>query len=159
MNILVVGSGGREHALCWSFRKSKKVDRLFCANGNAGIAEIAECVPIRPDDIAGLTAFAVEKSIDLTFVGGETSLALGICDEFESRGLKIIGPTRDAARLESSKSFAKDFMARHGVPTAITQTRQRSANGRQAHRRVGWRIDSGGGKDVVMERPLYRSSR
>jgi phosphoribosylamine--glycine ligase len=118
MNILVVGSGGREHAICWSFKKGKKVKRLYCANGNAGIAEIAECVPIKPEDISSLLKFAVENSIDLTFVGGETSLALGISDQFEGRGLKVIGPSREGAHLESSKSFAKDFMARHGIPTA-----------------------------------------
>ena len=118
MNILVIGSGGREHAICRSFRKSSRVERLFCANGNAGIAQVAECVPIRPDDIHTLADFAAANAIDLTFVGGETSLALGIVDEFEARGLRIIGPTREAAQLESSKSYAKDFMARHGVPTA-----------------------------------------
>lgn len=117
MKILVIGSGGREHAICRAFKKNNDVD-LFCANGNAGIAQLAECVPIKPDDIDGLVAFAVDKCIDLTFVGGETSLALGICDEFEKHGLKIIGPGMQAARLESSKSFAKDFMARHGIPTA-----------------------------------------
>lgn len=118
MKVLVIGSGGREHAICRSFAKSGKVTRLFCSNGNAGIGEIAECVPIKPDDIAGLVNFAVTGAIDLTFVGGETPLALGIVDEFAARSLKIIGPTRAAAQLESSKSFAKDFMARHGVPTA-----------------------------------------
>ncbi|MFM9904157.1 MAG: phosphoribosylamine--glycine ligase [Pyrinomonadaceae bacterium] len=118
MNVLVIGSGGREHAICKSFSKSPKVAKLYCANGNAGIAEIAECVPIRPDDIAALAAFAAANSVDITFVGGETSLALGIVDEFESRGLRIIGPNREAAKLEASKSFAKEFMARHGVPTA-----------------------------------------
>ncbi len=118
MKILVVGSGGREHALCWAFKRSNKVTELYCANGNAGIARIAKCVPIKPDDIAGLVDFASQNSIDLTFVGGETSLALGIVDEFERLGFKIIGPNKIAAQLEASKSFAKDFMARHGVPTA-----------------------------------------
>jgi phosphoribosylamine---glycine ligase len=118
MKVLVIGSGGREHAICWSLNKSPKVSKLFCANGNAGIAEIAECVPVKPDDINGLVEFALQNSIDLTFVGGEVSLALGVVDEFESHGLKVIGPNRQAAQLESSKSFAKDFMARHGIPTA-----------------------------------------
>ncbi len=118
MNVLVIGSGGREHAICCAFSKSSRVSRLYCANGNAGIAQVAECVAIRPDDISGLVDFASQNAIDLTFVGGETSLALGIVDEFESRGLKIIGPCKEAAKLEASKSFAKDFMARHGVPTA-----------------------------------------
>lgn len=118
MNILVIGSGGREHAICHSFVKDQRVDRLYCANGNAGIAEIATCVPILHNDIAGLAAFAAANAIDLTFVGGEVPLALGIVDEFESRGLKIVGPGKDASQLEASKAFAKDFMARHGVPTA-----------------------------------------
>ena len=118
MNVLVVGSGGREHAICSSLRKSQKVERLFCANGNAGIAQVAECVNIMPDDVNALADFAAGNAIGLTFVGGEVSLALGIVDEFERRGLRVIGPNREAAQLESSKSFAKDFMARHGVPTA-----------------------------------------
>lgn len=118
MNVLVIGSGGREHAICWAFRKCPAVERLFCAGGNAGIASVAECVSIAADDIAGLAEFAEANKIDLTFVGGETTLALGVVDEFEARGLQIVGPSRAAARLEASKSFAKDFMARHGVPTA-----------------------------------------
>jgi len=118
MKVLVIGSGGREHALCWAFKKSPRVTELYCANGNAGIAEIAECIPIRPEDTRSLVAFAESNAVDLTFVGGESALALGIVDEFEVRGLKIIGPKREAARLESSKAFAKDFMARHGIPTA-----------------------------------------
>ena len=118
MNILVVGSGGREHALCWAFKQSSITRKFFCANGNAGIGEIAECVAIKPEDICALAKFAEENRVDLTFVGGETALALGIADEFESRGLKIIGASQKAARLESSKAFAKDFMARHNIPTA-----------------------------------------
>lgn len=118
MNLLIVGSGGREHAIAWAFAKSKAVGKIFCANGNAGIAKIAHCVDIPPTDILGLADFAVENEIDLTFVGGEASLALGIVDEFQSRGLKIIGAGKSAARLESSKAFAKDFMAVNGIPTA-----------------------------------------
>ena len=118
MNVLVIGSGGREHAICHSFAKSAKLSRLFCAPGNAGIASMANCIPINADDVFGLADFAASHDIDLTFVGGETSLALGVVDEFERRGLKIIGPNKAAAQLESSKAFAKDFMARHAVPTA-----------------------------------------
>jgi phosphoribosylamine---glycine ligase len=118
MRILVIGSGGREHAICRAFAKSRRTSKLYCANGNAGIAAVAECVGISPNDVRGLAAFASSNAIDLTFVGGETPLALGIVDEFESRGLNIIGPRRAAAQLESSKAFAKDFMSRHGVPTA-----------------------------------------
>lgn len=122
MKILVVGSGGREHTLCYAFKKSKKVSRIYCANGNAGIGKIAELVNINPVEIEKLAEFAEQNSIDLTFVGGETSLALGIADEFEKRGLKIVGVSRRAAALEASKSFAKDFMARHKIPTAAYKT-------------------------------------
>ena len=122
MNILVIGSGGREHAICSAFRRAPQVERLYCANGNAGIAAIAECVDIKHDEIEKLVQFAVDNQIDITFVGGETPLALGVVDEFKKRDLRIIGPGREAARLESSKAFAKDFMARHGIPTARYST-------------------------------------
>lgn len=122
MKILVIGSGGREHALCRTFAKSERVKKIFCANGNAGIAEVAECVGIKPDEITKLADFAVENAIDLTFVGGETSLALGVVDEFEKRNLRIIGASKQAAHLEASKSFAKDFMRRHNIPTAEYET-------------------------------------
>lgn len=118
MKVLVIGSGGREHAICYGFAQSSKVSKLYCAPGNAGIAEVAECVAIKQDSVSDLADFAEREAIDLTFVGGETPLALGIVDEFNRRGLKIIGATRNAARLESSKVFAKEFMARHGIPTA-----------------------------------------
>ena len=119
MNILVIGSGGREHALVWALGKSpRRPLNLFCAPGNAGIAQIAGCVKIDATDVTGLARFAEEKKIDLTVVGGEAPLALGIVDEFEQRGLSIAGAGHEAARLESSKAFAKDFMARHHIPTA-----------------------------------------
>lgn len=122
MNILVIGSGGREHAICAAFKRSEKAGKIFCANGNAGIAQVAECIDITPDNIAALVDFASANDIDMTFVGGETPLALGIVDEFEKLGLKIIGASKKAAQLEASKVFAKDFMARHGVPTAAFRT-------------------------------------
>jgi phosphoribosylamine--glycine ligase len=119
MRILVIGGGGREHALIWALRKTTtRPLEVFCAPGNAGIAQIAECVPIGVDDLAGLAAFSKESGVDLNIVGPEAPLAAGIVDEFEKRGLSIVGPERKAARLESSKAFAKDFMRRHGVPTA-----------------------------------------
>src|SRR5436189_6374756 len=118
MKVLVVGSGGREHALCSSFRKSPRVEKVFCANGNAGIAQVADCVPIDPNSIGELADFAQANSIGITFVGGEVPLALGIVDEFKRRGLNVLGPGKAAAQLEASKAFAKDFMGRHGVPTA-----------------------------------------
>ncbi len=131
MKVLVVGSGGREHALCRTFARSRRVEKLYCADGNAGIAEVAECVNIKPDEIQKLADFAERNQIDLTFVGGETPLALGIVDEFEKRNLKIVGVSKKAARLEASKSFAKDFMARHNIPTAKYETANSVAEAKQ----------------------------
>jgi len=122
MKILVVGSGGREHAICSAFARSSRTEKLVCANGNAGIAEMAECVNIKPENINGLADFARANDIGLTFVGGEVPLALGITDEFEKRGLNIVGVCAAAARLEASKAFAKDFMHRHNIPTAKFHT-------------------------------------
>jgi phosphoribosylamine--glycine ligase len=119
MKALVVGSGGREHAILWALRQtSREPLELFCAPGNAGISQLATCVPIGPTDHGSLIEFARLRDIDLTIVGPEGPLADGIVDEFEGAGLKIIGPSRAAARLEASKSFAKDFMRRHKIPTA-----------------------------------------
>lgn len=128
MNILVVGSGGREHAICAAFARSSRVEKIYCASGNAGISQAAECVPIKPEEVEKLVEFAASNSIHLTFVGGETSLALGIVDEFEKRGLPIIGPTKAAACLEASKAFSKDFMSRHGLPTAVYRTAYSAAD-------------------------------
>jgi phosphoribosylamine--glycine ligase len=118
MKILVVGSGGREHALAWKISQSPLLGKLFCAPGNPGTKQIAENIPIPDTDIQGLAELAVEQRIDLTVVGPEVPLTLGIVDEFELRGLRIFGPGRKAAELEGSKVFAKQFMARHRIPTA-----------------------------------------
>jgi phosphoribosylamine---glycine ligase len=119
MKILLIGSGGREHAILWALKKtSRRLVVLYCAPGNAGIEQVARCVPISASDIAALVEFAAAKGIDLTFVGPEAPLALGMVDAFERRGLTIVGPSRAAAQLEASKSFAKEFMTRHGIPTA-----------------------------------------
>ncbi|MEA2175132.1 MAG: phosphoribosylamine---glycine ligase, partial [Blastocatellia bacterium] len=119
MNILVIGSGGREHALLHVLRKtSSRSLQLFCAPGNPGIAQLATVIPCDATDTGALAQLAQERAIDLTIVGGEAPLAAGIVDEFERRGLAIAGATLAAARLESSKAFAKDFMARHHIPTA-----------------------------------------
>ena len=112
MNILIVGSGGREHAIAWACAKSPKVSKLYCAPGNAGIAGIAECVPIPA------MAFAVEKKIDLTVVGMDDPLVGGIVDLFEEKGLRIFGPRKNAAILEGSKAFSKELMKKYGIPTA-----------------------------------------
>jgi phosphoribosylamine--glycine ligase len=119
MNILVIGSGGREHALVWKIQQSSKVKKIYCAPGNAGIADLAECVDIAADNIKGLLKFAQEKKIDLTVVGPEAPLVAGIVDEFEAKGLKIFGPNRAAAQLEASKAFSKEFLHRRNIPTAV----------------------------------------
>jgi phosphoribosylamine---glycine ligase len=118
MNILVVGSGAREHALVWKLAAERQVSAVICAPGNAGIARIARTIAIEAGDVEALLELATQESIDLTVVGPELPLDRGIVDLFSSRGLRIFGPTAAAARLECSKVFAKDFMARHGIPTA-----------------------------------------
>ncbi|MEA4846703.1 MAG: phosphoribosylamine--glycine ligase [Clostridiaceae bacterium] len=118
MKVLVIGSGGREHAIVWKIAQSRLVDKIYCAPGNGGIGELAECVNIAADDIEGLLNFAVNNSIGLTVVGPEVPLSLGIADSFEEKGLRIFGPVRKGAMLESSKAFSKDFMIRNKIPTA-----------------------------------------
>ncbi len=118
MKVLVVGKGGREHALCWRLSQSQTVRGLYCASGNPGIDRLANPVALSPADIQGLLGFARDNSIDLTVVGPEEPLAAGIADEFNRHGLRIFGPTRAAAQLETSKSFAKNVMREAGVPTA-----------------------------------------
>jgi phosphoribosylamine--glycine ligase len=118
MKILVVGSGGREHALAWKLKMSRHHTHIFCAPGNAGIAKIATCVPVKSGDIRELIKFATDMKIDLTVVGPEAPLADGIVDEFHREGLPVFGPSRGAAQLEASKSFAKTIMRRSGIPTA-----------------------------------------
>ncbi|MCX8012321.1 MAG: phosphoribosylamine--glycine ligase, partial [Desulfobacterota bacterium] len=116
--ILVIGSGGREHALVWKLSLSSQVSKIFCAPGNAGISRQAECVPIPADHIKELAEFAEKNSIDLTVVGPEAPLAKGIVDFFQKRGLVIWGPNARAAELEASKVFAKEFMQKYNIPTA-----------------------------------------
>lgn len=119
MKVLVIGSGGREHAIIWALNRTSAVPlELYCAPGNAGIADSAGCVPISSDDHEALIQFVQKKAIDLTVVGPEAPLAAGLVDKFESLGIAITGPSRTASRLEASKAFAKDFMARHKIPTA-----------------------------------------
>ncbi len=118
MKVLVVGSGGREHALVWAIRRSKRDVQVYCAPGNGGTTQEAVNVPIGIDEISALAAFAEKEAIDLTVVGPELPLTLGIVDHFEAMGLRVIGPSAAAARLEGSKTFAKAFMQRHGIPTS-----------------------------------------
>ncbi len=118
MKVLVIGGGGREHAIIHALAQSRRVKRLWCAPGNAGIAQEAECLPIQADNIPALFAFAKENQIDLTVVGPELPLVAGLVDHFRNGGLAVVGPTKSAARLEGSKSFAKGFMHKYGIPTA-----------------------------------------
>ena len=118
MKVLVIGSGGREHALCWKIAQSGRVNKLYCAPGNGGISEQAECVDIQSDDITRLLSFAIDNSIDITVVGPEAPLTAGIVDIFNEHGLKIFGPDKVSAQLEASKVFAKEAMKRFGINTA-----------------------------------------
>ena len=118
MRILVVGSGGREHTLVWKLAQSSKVTQVFCAPGNGGTANVSQNVALSATQIEALATFVQDQRIDLTVVGPELPLTLGIVDYFTEKGLNIIGPTKGAAQLEGSKIFAKDFMNRHNVPTA-----------------------------------------
>ena len=122
MKVLIVGSGGREHAIAASVAKSKKVDKIYCAPGNAGIGQIAECVPIGAMEFDKITAFAKEKALDLTIVGMDDPLVGGLIDELESAGLRAFGPRKNAAVLEGSKAFSKDLMKKYHIPTAAYET-------------------------------------
>ncbi len=118
MKVLIVGSGGREHAIAWKVAQSKKVDKIYCAPGNAGVAEYAECVPIGAMEFDKLVAFAKENEIDLTVIGMDDPLVGGVVDAFEAEGLRVFGPRKNAAILEGSKAFSKDLMKKYGIPTA-----------------------------------------
>jgi phosphoribosylamine--glycine ligase len=119
MKVLVIGSGGREHSLTWKIRQSPRVKEIYCTPGNAGIAEIATCVAVASDDIEALLNFAKEHKIDLTVVGPEQPLVMGIVDSFQAEGLRVFGPTKRAAVLEGSKGFAKELMKQKGIPSAF----------------------------------------
>lgn len=116
--VLVVGGGGREHAICWKLAQSPKIEKLYCAPGNAGIASVAECVPVSAEDVEGICAFAKEKAVDMAVIGPEVPLAMGIVDALEAVGVPAFGPNKKCAQLEASKSFTKAFLARHNIPTA-----------------------------------------
>ena len=118
MKVLIVGSGGREHAIAWKVAQSPKVDKIYCAPGYAGIAEYAECVPISAMEFDKLAAFAKEHEVDLTVIGMDDPLVGGIVDVFEAQGLRVFGPRKNAAILEGSKAFSKDLMKKYYIPTA-----------------------------------------
>ncbi len=137
MRVLVIGSGGREHTLVWKLKQSPQVKQLFAAPGNAGIAELAECTDISASEVRRLADFAAKKGIDLTVVGPELPLTLGIADEFESRGLRIFGANQQAAILEGSKVFAKRLMKKYKIPTGFFQTFYRADDARRYIQDVG----------------------
>jgi phosphoribosylamine--glycine ligase len=137
MRVLLVGAGGREHALAWALARSPRITRLIAAPGNPGIARHAECINVKETATEQLVALAARERIDLTVVGPELPLALGLADRFRDARLRIVGPSRAAARLESSKVFAKDLMSRHGIPTARFQTFTDSGAARHFSRELG----------------------
>lgn len=122
MKVLIVGSGGREHAIAWKVARSPKVDKIYCAPGNAGISQVAECVPIGAMEFQKLVAFAKEKEIDLTVIGMDDPLVGGVVDVFEAEGLRVFGPRKNAAVLEGSKAFSKNLMKKYNIPTAAYET-------------------------------------
>ena len=128
MKVLVVGSGGREHAICWKIAQSKKVEKIYCAPGNAGIAELAECVPIGVMETEKLAEFAAQEKIDLTVIGPDDSLGAGVVDVFEAKGLRVFGPRKNAAIIEGSKAFSKDLMKKYNIPTAAYEVFTDSAS-------------------------------
>ena len=137
MRVLVIGSGAREHAIVHALRRSSGVTALFAAPGNPGIAQAADCLPVSADDLPGVAEAAADLKVDVTIVGPELPLALGIGDEFAQRGLRLFGPRRDAAVLESSKVFAKEFCQRHGIPTALSRCVRTQDEARSAVRELG----------------------
>jgi phosphoribosylamine--glycine ligase len=140
VKILVVGGGGREHALCWSLHRSPAVEEILCAPGNPGIAEIADCLPVSAGDIVELADLAEKLHVDLTIVGPELPLSLGIVDEFQKRGLPVFGPSRLAAQIETSKAFSKEFFRRHGIPTADAVVCSTEDEARRAVKRFGFPV-------------------
>ena len=140
MRVLVIGGGGREHALAWKLAGEERVDEVIAAPGSAGIARVAECASVRADDIAGLAGLAAERGVDLTLVGPEAPLAHGIVDRFRAEGLRIVGPDRAGAQLEASKAFAKQILTEAGVPTAAFREFTDSAPARAFARELGFPV-------------------
>ena len=164
MKLLVIGSGGREHALVWKLAQSARVTQLFCAPGNAGIAQQAECIPVAATDIDKLASFAAEKRIDLTIVGPEAPLCAGIVDVFQSKGLRVFGPSRRAAQLEGSKAFAKRLLLKYGVPTATAEIFDNADTARAFIRKHGVPVavkadGLAAGKGVIVAQTIEEAER
>jgi len=162
VKVLVVGSGGREHALAWALSKDSEVDEVYAAPGNPGIAEIARCVQISPTSIDELASFATERKIDLTVVGPEAPLAIGIVDTFQRRGLRIFGPDKQAVRIETSKSFAKDLCSKSHIPTPRWETFTAATEATKALDRFGppWVVKADGlaaGKGTTVTRDRHEA--
>ena len=162
MKILVIGSGGREHALAWKLKQSPRGPRIFCAPGNAGTAEVGENIAIATSDFGALVRFAKQNRVDLTVVGPDDPLAAGVVDLFTTEGLRIFGPTKVAAQLESSKIFAKELMREQGIPTAHAGTFERSDDALRFCERTRFPIviKADGlalGKGVIIAGPFWRS--
>ncbi|MDP7277721.1 MAG: phosphoribosylamine--glycine ligase, partial [Planctomycetaceae bacterium] len=156
MKVLVIGQGGREHALAWKLAAAESVTDVFCAPGNAGMATVGSCVPLPSDDIPALVSFAREQSIDLTVVGPEVPLVNGLVDAFQAAGLRAFGPSKQAAALEGSKAFAKEIMRRGNVPTAdhvVLETLEEAQTFLQDREDQSWVVKADGlaaGKGVIM---------
>jgi hypothetical protein len=148
MKILVIGGGGREHALVWKLGQSSKVEKIWCAPGNGGIAAEAECLPVSAGDVAGIVAMAEKLGPNLTVVGPELPLVNGLVDAFEQRGWPIAGPTKNAAQLEGSKIFTKEFLQRHEIPTALMYGAYDSGRRAVVHFAYGWRELRDAGADA-----------
>ncbi|MEP6993252.1 MAG: phosphoribosylamine--glycine ligase [Acidobacteriota bacterium] len=164
MKFLVIGGGGREHALCWSLHRSPMVEEIFCAPGNPGIAEVADCLPVSPGDIVEIADLAEKLHVDLTVVGPELPLSLGIADEFAKREMPIFGPSRLAAQIESSKVFSKEFFRRHNIPTAEATICSSADEARKSIKRYGFpavlKADGlAGGKGVLIVEALEEAER
>ncbi|MCL6450814.1 MAG: phosphoribosylamine--glycine ligase [Acetobacteraceae bacterium] len=164
LKVLLVGGGGREHALAWKLAQSPLLGQLYCAPGNAGIAEVAECVPLGAEDVGGLLAFARRAGIDLTVVGPEAPLVLGLADAFRQAGLKVFGPSKRAAQIEGSKALAKEIMAGSGIPTARFRVCGTPAQAREAARELGPPVvvkadGLAAGKGVVVAATLEEADR
>ncbi len=163
MKILIIGGGGREHALAWKLAQSPRVERIYCAPGNGGTAALGENVDLKATDATGLLAFARAHEIGLTVVGPDDALAAGVVDRFQAAGLRIFGPTRAAARLEWSKIFCKDFLQRHGIPTAASGQFERSAEALRfcERRKLPLVIKADGlalGKGVIIAEDLHQAA-
>jgi phosphoribosylamine--glycine ligase len=164
MKILVIGNGGREHALVWKLRQSPRVTKIFCAPGNAGISQLAECLPVPATDIDRLVAFAVEKGIDFTVIGPEAPLCAGLTDALQAQGLRVFGPTKRAAQMEGSKVFCKNILLKGGVPTAVAERFTDPGKARDYVRKMGAPIvvkadGLAAGKGVIVAQSVEQAER